>query len=282
MEQDELRKKIQEINNSQDSQKTKNKKIFELMNQSFKQQKIEENKKILNCSHYERNCNIIAPCCNKEFPCRLCHNENSDHEINRFEIKEIVCRECSLLQEKSNECINCHITFAKYYCDICNLWLNDTDNPVYHCNHCGICRKGFKEDFFHCQKCNLCISIDLKDTHKCVQDTANSNCSCCNEYLFNSTQDISVLKCGHTMHKHCLEEYIKYNIECPLCKKSIMDLTEYWKQIDNFLENNHMPEEYKDKTSNILCNDCEKKTITKFHFMYHKCQECGGYNTSVI
>ena len=120
-EEDELRKKIKEINNSQDDQKTKNKKIFDLMNQSFKQQKKgeqqQEQKKI--CNHYERKCNIIAPCCNKEFPCRLCHNENSDHEINRFEIKEIVCRECNILQSASNECINCHIKFANYHCNIC-------------------------------------------------------------------------------------------------------------------------------------------------------------------
>ena len=48
------------------------------------------------------------------------------------------------------------------------------------------------------------------------------------------------------------------------------------------METIQMPEEYKDKISKILCNDCEKKTEAPFHFMYHKCVECGGYNTSVI
>ena len=283
MENEELRKKIHEINNSDLDQKTKNRKIFEIMNTSFKtkeKEKIDHTKII--CNHYKRNCSIISPCCKKIFPCRLCHDQYSDHKINRFEIEEIVCRKCNIKQNTSNKCINCNTIFAKYHCNICNLWLDNDNNPVYHCHDCGICRKGEKEDFFHCHKCNLCISKHLKNTHICVSDTANSNCPCCNEYLFNSTQEITILKCGHTMHKHCLEEYVKYNIQCPLCKKSITDLKEYWKQIDQFLENNQMPQEYINKTSNILCNDCETKTITSFHFIYHKCQNCGSYNTTIL
>ena len=279
MENSELREKIKKIRDSDINQQEKNKKIFDLMNKSKTGLKKKEN---IICNHYERNCVIIAPCCNKEFPCRLCHDENSDHKINRFDIKEIVCKKCDQRQNVSNKCINCEIMFAKYYCDICHLWLNNDNNPIYHCQDCGICRKGKKEDFFHCKKCNLCLSIDLKNEHKCISDTANSNCPCCNNYLFNSTENLSVLKCGHTIHKKCLEQYIQYNFSCPLCKKSIADFTEHWKQIDNFMETIQMPEEYKDKISKILCNDCEKKTEAPFHFMYHKCVECGGYNTSVI
>ena len=201
MENLELREKIKKIRDSDITQQEKNKKIFDLMNNSKKEVKKKEN---IICNHYERNCVIIAPCCNKEFPCRLCHDENSDHKINRFDIKEIVCKKCDQRQNVSNKCINCEIMFAKYYCDICHLWLNNDNNPIYHCQDCGICRKGEKEDFFHCKKCNLCLSIDLKNEHKCISDTANSNCPCCNNYLFNSTENLSVLKCGHTIHKKCL------------------------------------------------------------------------------
>ena len=44
-----------------------------------------------NCEHYKRGCKIIAPCCNKIFHCRLCHDEQSNHEINRFNIKKVQC-----------------------------------------------------------------------------------------------------------------------------------------------------------------------------------------------
>ena len=285
MEENKLRKKIQEINNSQDDQKIKNKKIFELMNQNFKKKEQDENgiqHQQLECTHYKRKCNIMSPCCQIEFPCRLCHDENSDHQMNRFDIKQIICRECNFLQNTGNKCVNCSVIFANYHCEICNLWLDNEVNPVFHCHDCGICRKGNKEDFFHCKKCNLCINKSKENQHKCVENTANSNCPCCNNNLFNSTESITVLQCGHTIHCDCLMEYTKYNYECPICKKSLCDLSDYWKQIDAFLEINEMPEEYRNTNSNIFCNDCENKSTTIFHFIYHKCKECGGYNTVLI
>jgi zinc finger-like protein len=32
----------------------------------------------------------------------------------------------------------------------------------------------------------------------------------------------------------------------------------------------------------ILCNDCERKGRSQFHWLYHKCGSCGSYNTRVI
>ena len=86
-----------------------------------------------NCGHYISGCKIIAKCCNTEFGCRLCHDsEISDHEINRYEIEEIICNNCKLRQSVSNSCINteCSVfggNFASYYCDICHLY---SDKPV--------------------------------------------------------------------------------------------------------------------------------------------------------
>jgi hypothetical protein len=53
------------------------------------------------CGHYERNCNIVAPCCNRVFGCRICHDELSPPghpPMNRFLIKEVVCKPCGTLQ----------------------------------------------------------------------------------------------------------------------------------------------------------------------------------------
>ena len=59
------------------------------------------------------------------------------------------------------------------------------------------------------------------------------------------------------------------------------DLTNYWKLIDMTISSHQMPEEFKDWTADVHCNDCEKKSNTKYHFSYHKCQHCEGYNTVI-
>jgi CHY zinc finger len=79
------------------------------------------------CSHYERNCTMIAPCCGAAFGCRICHDDcpilppkielrhrmhrsaslpssftsmdgfipqDTHHNIDRFAVKEVICREC--------------------------------------------------------------------------------------------------------------------------------------------------------------------------------------------
>ena len=78
------------------------------------------------CTHYERNCTMIAPCCGAAFGCRICHDDcpilppkielrhrmhrsaslpssftamnsipqDTHHNIDRFAVKEVICREC--------------------------------------------------------------------------------------------------------------------------------------------------------------------------------------------
>lgn len=42
------------------------------------------------CSHYQRRCKIIAPCCNEIFDCRHCHNDAKVHFS--FVICLVMCR----------------------------------------------------------------------------------------------------------------------------------------------------------------------------------------------
>jgi hypothetical protein len=56
------------------------------------------------CVHYERNCSIVAPCCNLIFGCRICHDELSPSghpPINRYLIREVVCKGCNTRQSAS-------------------------------------------------------------------------------------------------------------------------------------------------------------------------------------
>ena len=53
------------------------------------------------CVHYERNCSIVAPCCDRVFGCRICHDELSPPghpPMNRFLIREVVCKLCNTRQ----------------------------------------------------------------------------------------------------------------------------------------------------------------------------------------
>jgi hypothetical protein len=59
-------------------------------------------------------------------------------------------------------------------------------------------------------------------------------------------------------------------------------MIEYFKRIDAMLEQHQMPPEYANTQSHIYCNDCEKKCYSKYHFLYHKCVNCNGYNTKVL
>ena len=56
------------------------------------------------CTHYERNCNIVAPCCGRIVGCRICHDETSPPghpPMNRFMVREVVCKLCGTRQMAS-------------------------------------------------------------------------------------------------------------------------------------------------------------------------------------
>jgi RING finger/CHY zinc finger protein 1 len=270
--------------------KEKSKKIQEFMNKTHTKVKLNVYNEdlifncdnILGCKHYKRNCKIEGICCDTFFTCRLCHNDHCDHEIERSKIEKVKCLKCDTEQSVSNLCENCNLKFGNYFCEICKFFDNDELKDIYHCEYCKICRLGKKTDFFHCEVCRSCISMTIKDTHKCVQDTMDTNCPICSDYLFTSTQSVSIMPCGHSLHSNCYIQYASTNYKCPLCCKSLADMTEYFKKIDLHLEKETMPDEDKDKRSHIFCSDCEKKCITPFHYIYHKCEFCGSYNTKIL
>lgn len=46
-------------------------------------------KQIFGCEHYKKNCKILSACCNKLFTCRFCHDNASDHSIDRYNTSKI-------------------------------------------------------------------------------------------------------------------------------------------------------------------------------------------------
>ena len=233
------------------------------------------------CSHYLRNCDIQCPDCRKFYPCRICHDEAEAHPLRRHDITHVRCRSCKTIQSASNQCVMCGIKFGRYYCDICHLW-ELSNSPIYHCEKCGICRKGKREDYIHCDFCGMCYSKNVFKNHKCLQNCTKTNCPVCNEFMFDTRQEIMILKCGHSMHAKCLKDYSKHDYRCPLCKKSLVDMSEQWKNLDAMRCMEILPEDFKKKRLVISCNDCEKRSDIKFSFEFRKCRHCKGYNTSEI
>jgi len=240
--------------------------------------------KILGCKHYPRGCKYLAMCCETWHVCRLCHNEKfEDHQFPRQKTKFMMCMTCQTVQPWAKSCRNesCP-TLALYTCDVCKFHDKTPDKDVYHCDKCGLCRVGKSDSYFHCDNCNACMSIELTD-HNCVTNALASQCPICNEDLHTSIKPVAFLPCGHAIHGHCRNRYLQTNYICPLCSKSMIeDMSEIWAEMDIVLATHVMPDEYKDTTASILCNDCSAKSTVPFHFQVHKCTSCGGYNTRVI
>ncbi|BAF26671.1 E3 ubiquitin-protein ligase RZFP34 isoform X1 [Oryza sativa Japonica Group] len=241
------------------------------------------------CEHYTRGCRIRAPCCGEVFGCRHCHNEaknsleihlNDRHEIPRHEIKKVICSLCDKEQDVQQYCSGCGACMGKYFCEKCNFFDDDVSKNQYHCDGCGICRTGGVDKFFHCDKCGCCYSNVLRDSHHCVEGAMHHNCPVCFEYLFDSTKDISVLHCGHTIHLECLNVMrAHHHFACPVCSRSACDMSDAWKKLDEEVAATPMPEFYQKKMIWILCNDCGATSNVNFHVLAQKCPGCSSYNT---
>ncbi|XP_034047283.1 RING finger and CHY zinc finger domain-containing protein 1-like [Thalassophryne amazonica] len=141
-----------------------------------------------------------APCCGKLYVCRLCHDAEDNHQMDRFKVQEVQCSKCHTVQQTQQTCQHCHVQFGEYYCDICHLF--DKNKKQYHCQSCGICRIGPREKYFHCEKCNLCLAKDLRGNHKCVENVSRQNCPVCMEDVHTSRIRAQVLPCSHLLHKY--------------------------------------------------------------------------------
>ena len=86
------------------------------------------------CVHYHSSLDIIAikiKCCNDYYPCITCHNETTDHPVqrwqkNEFNTKAILCGSCK--NEMSiHQYLNSH-----HQCQFCNAAFNPGCSNHYH------------------------------------------------------------------------------------------------------------------------------------------------------
>ncbi|KAL9166519.1 hypothetical protein ABFS82_05G035100 [Erythranthe guttata] len=240
-------------------------------------------KQIFGCKHYKRNCKLRAACCGKLVACRFCHDEVSDHTMDRKATSHMMCMNCRQVQEVGPVCItpSCNaLPMAKYYCSSCKFF--DDEREIYHCPFCNLCRvgKGLGVDLFHCMTCNCCLPMNAD--HKCIEKGLETNCPICCDFLFTSCTVVRALPCGHCMHQSCFQAYACTHYGCPICSKSMGDMSVFFGMLDALMASQVLPEEYRNQCQDILCNDCDRKGTAPFHWLYHKCGLCGSYSTRVI
>ena len=252
---------------------------------------------VLGCVHYARACKLRHPVSGNLYTCRLCAeqereasvtpstSENDIPPLDRYAVTEISCMKCNTLQPSAQKCVNtkCELNkkgFAKYFCEICNLFDN-RDRPIFHCPYCNTCRmgKGLGIDFRHCMRCNACVSLDDKN-HRCIPQKLQGSCPICHDTLFNSTEPLKGLRCGHVMHLSCFNEYCRgQNYTCPLCMRCMEDMSDYFSLLDQAVRMQPMPAAFQNTIVNTYCQDCEQQGQCFYHFVGQKCSHCGSYNT---
>jgi len=238
-------------------------------------------KNIWGCEHYPRRCSVKLGCCDEWFTCRLCHDAESDHVCDRKSIQEVKCMSCNTVQPVAAECRNCKISFARYFCEICRLYDDSPGKPLYHCDKCGICRVGLNN--YHCDKCNACVAEGSnKGQHRCVNNALDVCCPCCQRYLYDSTDKVVFILCGHAMHASCLKDYAAHSYTCPLCHKELGDMTKLYKSYDEEIHAQRMPSEYANHRVVVKCYQCSHESDVSFHFTHHhRCLQCTSYNTYI-
>ncbi|KAI0432867.1 hypothetical protein F5Y09DRAFT_119783 [Xylaria sp. FL1042] len=243
-----------------------------------------DEEKLLGCEHYRRNVKLQCSTCNRWYTCRFCHDKVEDHNLIRKETRNMLCMLCGTAQKAGQACVSCEALAARYYCDICKLWNDDPDKPCYHCSDCGICRigRGIGKDFYHCKKCCACIAISTQLDHKCIERAIDCDCPICGDYMFTSPKPVCFMKCGHSIHRGCLDEHQKTSYKCPICNKSLLNMESQFRNLDLSIQAQPMPAEFQDARAIVLCHDCSAKSSTMYHWLGLKCGVCQSYNTAQL
>lgn len=245
---------------------------------------------VLGCAHYQRACKYLAECCNRWFVCRLCHDAEQSHAVDRYATQWMYCMRCGTVQPWAATCVNGAAcdggggVLGAYTCGVCKFHDSTPDKDIYHCGKCGMCRvgKGLDVDYFHCDRCGVCMSVEMRE-HTCIEQNLNASCPICGEYMHTSVKSVVFMNCGHAIHRACLLAYQRTNFVCPTCSRSIFDdMRPFWEHFAAVMASQPMPPEFAAARASVLCNDCNERSRVPFHFVGHRCRACRGFNTRVL
>jgi hypothetical protein len=70
---------------------------------------------VLGCKHYQQKCRLLAPCCQRWYTCRLCHDADADHEVDRYAYTTMCCMLCGTVQPVGPACTHCNASVRLQY-----------------------------------------------------------------------------------------------------------------------------------------------------------------------
>jgi len=127
-----------------------------------------------------------------------------------------------------------------------------------------------------------CIAVSISEKHKCIERSTDRDCPICSENMFDSVRRVIFMDCGHTIHHDCFKELLKTSYRCPLCNKSVVNMEIQFRNYDAAIQNQPMPDEYRDARAVVSCNDCSAKSQTAYHWLGLRCSICRSYNTVAL
>ncbi|CAL6029450.1 RING_finger and CHY zinc finger domain-containing protein [Hexamita inflata] len=235
------------------------------------------------CEHYVVGCDLQCPACEKFYTCRMCHEENEDHEFPRYEVTTVRCKYCRLVQPIGQYCKQCNVCFGQQYCQKCRLLcdMGTNQKPFYHCEKCGVCTIGYPEHNTHCDNCGQCVHNHQFEKHKCVKQA--DCCAVCLGQMQNSNYATIVLNCMHQIHFHCYKQLLTSNIlKCPVCKKFLPVDDDYdwiFKWQKDLYENSFDMNPF--EKIPVTCNQCQRSFYHPYrHYLYY-CPFCKMYNCEI-
>ncbi|KAK4375621.1 hypothetical protein RND71_006298 [Anisodus tanguticus] len=136
---------------------------------------------VFGCKHYKRNCKLLAPCCNKLFPCIRCHDEIADHSLDRqiyhcpfcnlcrlgkgLGIGYFHCMTCNACMSKALSDHTCREKFLEDNCPICHEDIFTSASPVkaLPCGHVmhSTCFQDYTYTHYTCPICGKTLG-DVK------------------------------------------------------------------------------------------------------------------------
>ncbi len=80
-------------------------------------------------------------------------------------------------------------------------------------------------------------SLSTEELHSvCYHESAwHSDSQSCHDKCLQDKLDMQELRCGHFMHSHCFAQYTRYNYSCPVCSKSMGDMSIYFGMLDSIV-----------------------------------------------
>jgi hypothetical protein len=127
-----------------------------------------------------------------------------------------------------------------------------------------------------------CIAVSISEKHKCIERSTDRDCPICGDNMFDSVKRVIFMDCGHTIHHSCFKELLKTSYRCPLCNKSVVNMEIQFRNYDAAIQNQPMPDEYRDTRAVVSCNDCSAKSQTAYHWLGLRCSICRSYNTVAL